>query len=84
MVRSDSIRVVHRDQGYIRHDVKVLDIDTNQVELNGYPHYMLKEIFEQPETVRNAMRGRLYVDEATALFGGLNFSFAGIFIEFRR
>jgi glucosamine--fructose-6-phosphate aminotransferase (isomerizing) len=33
---------------------------------------MLKEIFEQPDTVRNAMRGRLSLDEATAVFGGLN------------
>jgi glucosamine--fructose-6-phosphate aminotransferase (isomerizing) len=33
---------------------------------------MLKEIFEQPETIRNAMRGRLSLDEATAVFGGLN------------
>jgi glucosamine--fructose-6-phosphate aminotransferase (isomerizing) len=42
------------------------------VELNGYPHYMLKEIFEQPETLRNALRGRLSLEEATAVFGGLN------------
>ena len=33
---------------------------------------MLKEIFEQPESLRNAMRGRLCRDEATAVFGGLN------------
>ena len=38
------------------------------------PHYMLKEIFEQPESIRNAMRGRLDLDEATAKFGGLNLS----------
>ena len=42
------------------------------VELGGYPHYMLKEIFEQPESLQNAMRGRLDRDEATAVFGGLN------------
>ena len=35
---------------------------------------MLKEIFEQPETLQNAMRGRLDRDEATAVFGGLNLS----------
>ena len=42
------------------------------VSLDGFPHYMLKEIFEQPETIRNTMRGRLSLDEATAVFGGLN------------
>jgi glucosamine--fructose-6-phosphate aminotransferase (isomerizing) len=40
--------------------------------LNGYDHYMLKEIHEQPESLRNAMRGRLSDDDATAMFGGLN------------
>jgi glucosamine--fructose-6-phosphate aminotransferase (isomerizing) len=39
-----------------------------------YPHYMLKEIFEQPETLANAMRGRLDDADATAHFGGLNLS----------
>jgi glutamine---fructose-6-phosphate transaminase (isomerizing) len=67
-----AIRVIHRDEGHVRHSEKTLDIDSTQVELNGFPHYMLKEIFEQPETVMAAMRGRLNRDEATAVFGGLN------------
>lgn len=74
VVSANAIRVVHRDDGPIRHDVKLLEIESSQVELGGYSHYMLKEIFEQPETVRNAMRGRLDEDEATAVFGGLNLS----------
>jgi glucosamine--fructose-6-phosphate aminotransferase (isomerizing) len=37
-----------------------------------YAHFMLKEIYEQPETIRAAMRGRLDHDNATAVFGGLN------------
>ena len=41
----------------------VLEIDAGQVELGGFPHYMLKEIFEQPESIRNAMRGRLDRDD---------------------
>jgi glucosamine--fructose-6-phosphate aminotransferase (isomerizing) len=72
VVTAQSIRVIHRDEGHIRHNVKVLDIDTTQVELGSYAHYMLKEIFEQPETVTAAMRGRLNREEATAVFGGLN------------
>jgi glucosamine--fructose-6-phosphate aminotransferase (isomerizing) len=59
VVTADSIRVIHRDEGDVPHDVKLLDIDSSEVELGGYPHYMLKEIFEQPDTIRNAMRGRL-------------------------
>lgn len=55
-------------------DVHPLDLRADEAELNGFPHYMLKEIYEQPETVENAMRGRLSLDEATAHFGGLNLS----------
>jgi glucosamine--fructose-6-phosphate aminotransferase (isomerizing) len=72
VVTRNSIRVIHRDEGHVRHNVKQLEIDATQVELGGFSHYMLKEIFEQPETVVAAMRGRLNRDEATAVFGGLN------------
>jgi glutamine---fructose-6-phosphate transaminase (isomerizing) len=72
VVTADSLRVIHRDQGAITHRVRDLEIDTGSVDLNGYPHYMLKEIFEQPESLENAMRGRLDREEATAVFGGLN------------
>jgi glucosamine--fructose-6-phosphate aminotransferase (isomerizing) len=72
VVTRNTIRVIHRDEGHVSHDVKPLDIDTTQVELGDFPHYMLKEIFEQPETIVAAMRGRLNRDEATAVFGGLN------------
>ena len=74
VVTPESIRVIHRDQGDVPHDVKLLAIDAADVELGGFPHFMLKEIFEQPETVRNALRGRLDRDAATAKFGGLNLS----------
>jgi len=46
----------------------------DQAEKSGFPHFMLKEIFQQPESVRNAMRGRLLLKEATAKLGGLNIS----------
>jgi glucosamine--fructose-6-phosphate aminotransferase (isomerizing) len=72
VLTADSLRVIHRDQGQVKHRVRTLDISAGDVQLNGYAHYMLKEIFEQPETLQNAMRGRLSLDEATAVFGGLN------------
>jgi len=67
-----SLRVIHRDHGTIDHNVHVLEIDAGDVETGGYAHYMLKEIYEQPESLRNTMRGRLDLDAATAKFGGLN------------
>ena len=72
VLSGDSLKVVHRDHGPIAHNVHVLDMVTEDMDLKGHEHYMLKEIFEQPESVRNAMRGRLDFDFATAKFGGLN------------
>jgi len=72
VITADSLRVVHRDQGHISHDVHVMEIESGDVDLGGFDHYMLKEIFEQPESIANAMRGRLDLDAATAKFGGFN------------
>src|SRR5262245_21217096 len=74
VLTANSLRVIHRDQGQVSHRVRDLEIDAADVDLGGYQHYMLKEIFEQPESLQNAMRGRLDRDEATAVFGGLNLS----------
>ncbi len=46
--------------------------DLKEIEKGGYPHFMLKEIYEQPEAIRNAMRGRLQLSEGTAVLGGLS------------
>lgn len=68
----EGFSVLHRDQGKVRIDIRPLEIDSAEVSLEGYDHYMLKEIYEQPESIRNAMRGRLDDQDATAVFGGLN------------
>jgi glucosamine--fructose-6-phosphate aminotransferase (isomerizing) len=47
----------------------------DMIEKGGYDHFMLKEIFEQPETLKNAMRGRLDFEEATARLNGLNLQY---------
>jgi len=72
VVTKDAIQVVHRDQGRIRPDVRMLEDRGEEVSREGYAHYMLKEIHEQPTSLRNAMRGRLDRENATAKFGGLN------------
>jgi glucosamine--fructose-6-phosphate aminotransferase (isomerizing) len=72
VVTADSLEVTHRETGRIEHAVHDLAIEASDVELGGFPHYMLKEIFEQPESLENAMRGRLNDQDATAVFGGLN------------
>jgi glucosamine--fructose-6-phosphate aminotransferase (isomerizing) len=72
VLTAQSLHVVHRDHGTIQHNVQVLAVAAGDIELGDYPHYMLKEIFEQPDSIRNAMRGRLDLDAATAKLGGLN------------
>ena len=56
--------------------ISQIEFSTEAAERGNFPHYMLKEIFEQPRTVENAMRGRLDTEEATAKFGGLNMTLA--------
>ncbi len=72
VITADSLRIVDRHQGRVFPNIHVLDMNADAVDRGGYEHYMLKEIFEQPESLRNAMRGRLDLDAATAKFGGLN------------
>ena len=54
------------------YEVTKVDFTSDDVKLGDYPHYMLKEIFEQPHSVRDALRGRLSTDDASARLGGLN------------
>ncbi|NOX54649.1 MAG: glutamine--fructose-6-phosphate transaminase (isomerizing) [Planctomycetes bacterium] len=62
----------HRDSGSLTPSIQTIEQTPADIELGDFEHYMLKEIFEQPTTLENAMRGRLDDDEATAKFGGLN------------
>jgi glucosamine--fructose-6-phosphate aminotransferase (isomerizing) len=52
--------------------VSKVEFSAEDIKKGDYPHYMLKEIFEQPNSVRDAMRGRLAYEECTAKLGGLN------------
>ena len=54
--------------------IETVDWDLATIEKAGYAHFMLKEIFEQPQSLRNTLRGRLLPEEGTARLGGLNMS----------
>jgi len=63
---------VHRhNQGPVNRPISRVDWDLDEVERGGYPHFMLKEIMEQPETLRATMRGRLLEEEGNVKLGGL-------------
>jgi glucosamine--fructose-6-phosphate aminotransferase (isomerizing) len=69
---ASSMSLKHRESGARAPSIQTLEQTSQETDLNGYEHYMLKEIFEQPQTIENAMRGRFEEEEATARFGGLN------------
>jgi glucosamine--fructose-6-phosphate aminotransferase (isomerizing) len=56
----------------VRKGVSRIDWDLDQIEKGGFAHFMLKEIFEQPQTITNTMRGRLVVEDGYSKLGGMN------------
>ncbi len=55
----------------IERSAETVEWRSEDAELNGFPHFMLKEIYEQPETIKNAMRGRLETGEGVPKLGGI-------------
>ena len=74
VVTRDGYKVLDLDSAVRDKPVTRIDWDLQQIERGGYPHFMLKEIFEQPTTVENTMRGRLILEEGFSKLGGLNIS----------
>jgi glucosamine--fructose-6-phosphate aminotransferase (isomerizing) len=74
VVTRDGYHVLDLDSVIREKPVTRIDWDLAQIERGGYPHFMLKEIFEQPTTVENTMRGRLILEEGFSKLGGLNIS----------
>jgi len=72
VLTADRMELIHRDMGLRSPSIQTLAQEVGDTQLGDFEHYMLKEIFEQTQTIENAMRGRLDEDEATARFGGLN------------
>ncbi len=56
----------------VQHEISRVEFTADDVSKGEFPHYMLKEIYEQPDAIQDAIRGRLSRDEATAKLGGLN------------
>lgn len=67
----------------ITHEIKELEMNLSELERGGFPHYMLKEIFEQPETLKNCMSGRINVEGTHITLSGI-IDFKEKFINARR
>jgi glutamine---fructose-6-phosphate transaminase (isomerizing) len=68
----ESYQIMNLDKKIVKHEVHNIDYDPDVLAKGHFDHFMLKEIFEQPETIQNAMRGRLIVEEGVARLDGLN------------
>ena len=74
VIERDAYRVIDAHAATISRKVDRIHWDLAEIERGGYDHFMLKEIFEQPVSVENTMRGRLILDDGTAKLGGINLS----------
>ena len=53
------VEIVDLNNTHLEHEVKTVDLKLGQIEKGGFPHFMLKEIFDQPDCLRDCMRGRI-------------------------
>ncbi|MBQ6032557.1 MAG: glutamine--fructose-6-phosphate transaminase (isomerizing) [Prevotella sp.] len=60
--RGEDLKIYNMNNREISPEIKTVDLNLGQIEKGGYPHFMLKEIFEQPECITNCMRGRINVE----------------------
>jgi glucosamine--fructose-6-phosphate aminotransferase (isomerizing) len=72
VLTKDGYSVCDLDAQQVKKKISRIDWDLDQIEKGGFDHFMLKEIFEQPQTIQNTMRGRLVTEEGFSKLGGLN------------
>ena len=72
VVTRDGYDIAARDAGPCERNVVDIDWDLQSICLSGYPHFMLKEICEQPKTIVETLRGRVLLAEGDARLNGLN------------
>ena len=71
-IKGGRYSIVNMNRNEVQREVKDVEFDADAVAKGGFPHFMLKEIFEQPEVLRNTMRGRLLVPEGNSKLAGLD------------
>lgn len=71
-IKEDGYNLVNTNSQPVQHEVQDVEFDADAIAKGGFAHFMLKEIFEQPEVLRNTMRGRLLYAEGNAKLAGLD------------
>jgi glucosamine--fructose-6-phosphate aminotransferase (isomerizing) len=72
VLTADDWHIFDHERTRVEASIQVIDCDPGEADKGVFDHFMLKEIYEQPEALENAMRGRLDDADASAHFGGLN------------
>ncbi len=71
VITRDKVTIKTIDNLEVDKKIEKIAFDLDKIEKSGYDHFMLKEIMEQPQTIEDAMRGRLLAEEGTARLGGI-------------
>jgi glutamine---fructose-6-phosphate transaminase (isomerizing) len=74
VITPEAVRTTTIENKSIAKEIEEITWDIEMAEKGGYEHFMLKEIFEQPRSIENALRGRLVEATGDAHLGGLNLS----------
>jgi glucosamine--fructose-6-phosphate aminotransferase (isomerizing) len=71
VLNAQGYRTFHLERGSVVRPIHRVTWDMGSIEKSGYEHFMLKEIFEQPSSIRDVTRGRLLPEEGSARLGGI-------------
>lgn len=79
-LNDDDLAVIKKDEMVLKSirnksvepEVKEVDLKLGEIDKEGYPHFMLKEIFEQPRAIHDTFRGRILPNQAGLMLGGLH------------
>ncbi|MGB3363459.1 MAG: glutamine--fructose-6-phosphate transaminase (isomerizing) [Thermodesulfobacteriota bacterium] len=72
ILEKDSIRITDIDGNKVKRDIKIINWDPLSVEKCGYRHFMIKEIYEQPQAILDTMRGRFSEETGEVFLDGLD------------
>ena len=69
---NEPVRIVDLDNVECSHEAQTIALNIGQLQKGGYPHFMIKEIFDQPECIADCMRGRLNADTHSVVLSAVN------------
>lgn len=83
VIQPDGYKVMDLENNVVEKQVKEVSWEIKEAQKEGYSHFVFKEIYEEPDSIRNATRGRINLEDGTAKLGGLEMA-AGQLAEINR